>query len=334
MQIEIGGPACLPLALVGNPDGTAAVLGVSLRYPALNLTARAGAYLDVTGARADHVSAGARRYLRARQLPEQAQVEIELAIPSHMGLGSDALMTLAGAQAVAWVHGQPFQDVPALAEAAGLGPEHALEVQAFAQGGVLLVETPRADGAAPRVLRRQPLEHPQERAWAFVLYLPRVASGSSDTLEADRRAGLLQARPHLSPATGPLVDSVLWPSLAADDIEAFGHALAAIQDDNARALAQAASAVPLSEAEQDLLGLCQAHGAVAWGRSPTGLALFALIRGASPSVALRKKFVERVGIHAGTALAGIVDNTGARHAIQAAPPIYTGASPLVSGGHG
>ena len=221
-----------------------------------------------------------------------------------------------------------------MAAAAGLGPEHALEIQAYAQGGVLLVEAPRADGAVPRVLRRQPLEHPQEKAWAFVLYLPRVPAGVPGTLEAERLAALLQAHPRLSAETGRLVDEALWPALMNDDIKAFGRALLSIQDLNAAALAQAGTATPLSDEEQGLLDIYRDNGAVAWGRSPTGLALFALIRGASPSVALRKKVVERVGIHAGTALAGIVDNTGARHAIQAAPPIYTGASPLVSGGHG
>ena len=334
MQIEIGGPACLPLVLVNYPDGTTGLLGVTLRFPALNVTARASRLLDITGARADHVADRTRRYLQAQRLPEQGQVEIELAIPSHMGLGSDALMALAGAQAAAWVHGQPFEDPAAIASAAGLGPEHALEVQAYAQGGVLLVEAPRAGAAAPRVLRRETLEHAQDKAWAFVLYLPRVPAGTPAALEAERLTALLRAQAHLSAETGRQLDAELWPALVGDDIDGFGRALRAIQDLNAAALAQAGLAVPLTEDEQGLLDLYRDNGAVAWGRSPTGLALFALIRGASPSVALRKKVVERVGIHAGTALAGIVDNAGARFAIQAAPPIYTGASPLVSGGHG
>jgi hypothetical protein len=60
------------------------------------------------------------------------------------------------------------------------------------------------------------------------------------------------------------------------------------------------------------------------------MALYALIRGASPSVALRKKLVERVGVAGGTVMAAVVDNEGARYQVQAGSPVYTGASPLVA----
>ncbi len=331
MQIEIGAPACLPLALVRLENGTVARLGVTLRHPAINLTARASTWLDVTGARADHVSASVRRYLQQQRLPEQAQVEIELATPSQMGIGSDALMALSGAQAVAWVHGQAFEDVPAVAAAAGLGPEHALETQAYAQGGVLLVALPRPDGAAPAVVRRQTLAHADNAAWAFVLFLPRVPAEAPAALEAERLAAWLKAAPHVGAETGRLLEAELWPAMERDDLESFGRAMLAIQALNAQALEQAGMAVPLSADEQAILDIYQAQGAVAWGRSPTGLALYALIRGASPSVALRRKVVEHVGIAGGTVLASVVDNAGARYAVQAALPIYTGASPLVSG---
>jgi predicted sugar kinase len=330
MQIEIGAPACLPLGLVKLEDGTLARLGVTLRHPAINLAARAGDALDVTGARADHVAASARRYLRHQALPEQAEIEIELAIPSQMGLGSDALMALSGAQAAAWVHGQAFEDVPAVAAAAGVGPEHALEVQAYAQGGVLLVAAPRAEGGAPAVLRRQTLSHSDAAAWAFVLYLPRVPAGAALPSEAERLTGLLRAASGLSRETGRLVDTALWPALAADDLEGFGRAWQDLQQHNAVALEAAGAALPLSDDERAILDIYAANGAAAWGRSPTGLALFALVRGASASVALRKQVVARVGIHGGTAMAAVVDNDGARHALQAKPPTYTGASPLVA----
>jgi predicted sugar kinase len=182
------------------------------------------------------------------------------------------------------------------------------------------------------VLRRHPLSHTGDAAaWAWVLFLPRVGSGLPDTLEAERLAGLLAAGPHLSAETGRLLEAELWPALRGDDIEAFGRALRAIQDLNAAALERVGTAVPLTSDEQAILDIYRDSGAVAWGRSPNGLSLFALIRGAVPSVAMRRQVVARVGIQGGTALAAIVDNEGARHAIQAAAPIYTGASPLVAG---
>jgi predicted sugar kinase len=330
-QIEIGAPASLPLALVRLPSGAAGLLGASLRYPPLNLAARAAAALSVTGARAFHAHAAARHFLQAARLPERGEVEIELAIPSLMGLGSDGILALGVAQALAWVHDQPLGDMPGLAAAAGLGPKHALETQGYAQGGVLLVDVSPTRASSSHALRRSPLAHPDEAAWVFVLFLPRAPDGAPEDLEAVRLAQQLASVAHLPAETGRLLDGELWPALLRDDIDAFGRALTAIQALNASALEQAGTLPPLTRDEQAILELCRAHGAVACGRSPTGLALFALIRGARPSIALRQKLVERVGIRGGTVLGSIVDNRGARHRIHAAPPIYTGASPLVSG---
>lgn len=331
MQIEIGAPASLPLAAIRFDQGAAGLLGVTLQHPPLNLSARAGAVLNVEGARGERGGVFARHFLRHHKLPEQGEVEIELTVPSHMGLGSDASLALGVAEALAWVHNRPRNDTAALAAAAGLGPEWGLETQGYAQGGLLLVEAPWAGEAAPTVLRRQAVAHKAEAAWAFVLYLPRVPAGTPESLEADRRAALLSAIPHLSPETGRLLETALWPALAQDDLDGFGRALREIQQLNAEALAAAGAAAPLSETEQELLALAEAHGAEAWGRSPGGLALFALIRGKTPSINLRKELVERVGYHGGTVMAAITDNDGARNVVHDAPPIYTEGSPLVRG---
>jgi predicted sugar kinase len=330
MQIEIAAPALLTLGLARFEDGAAALLGASLRYPALNLSARAADHLLVTGARADLGQAAAQRFLGTRGLPLTAEVEIELAVPALMGLGSEALMTLATAQAAAWVHGLPFEDPAGLAPAAGLGPADALAVHAYAQGGVLLVEAPGPAGAPPAVLRRQPLAHKDPAAWVFVLYLPRPPAGTSPALESERLAALLGAAPHLSPESGRLLEQALWPALEGDDIARFGQALQMLQQLNQVALESAGGAAPLSDDERGILEIYAASSAVAWGRSPTGLALWALIQGAAPSVALRKQVVDRVGIHAGTVMGSIVDNRGARYAVHDKPPLYTGASPLVA----
>jgi predicted sugar kinase len=331
MQLEIGAPASLPLAAIRFEQGAAGLLGVTLQHPPLNLSARASEVLSVEGARGERAGAFARQFLRHHKLPEKGEIEIELTAPSHMGLGSDASLGLGVAEALAWVHGRPRNDTAALAAAAGLGPEWGLETQGYAQGGLLLVEAPWAAETAPKALRRQAVAHKAEAAWAFVLYLPRVPAGTPDTLEASRRAALLSAIPHLSQETGRLLETALWPALAGDDLDGFGQALREIQRLNAEALAVAGMAAPLSEDDQALLAICEAHGAAAWGRSPGGLALFALIRGKTPSINLRRALVERVGYHGGTVMAAITDNDGARNVVHDAPPIYTEGSPLVRG---
>jgi predicted sugar kinase len=331
MQIEIGAPTSLPLAAICFEDEGAGLLGVTLRHPPLNLSARASEVFSAEGARGERAQAFGRQFLRHYQLPEQGQIEIELATPSHMGLGSDATLALGVAQGLAWVHGRPHDDAAALAEAAGLGPAYALETHAYAQGGMLLVEAPNAEGAAPRVLRRQAVAHREEEAWAFVLFLPRVPAGTPDSLEADRRAALLKAMPHLSQETGKVLAQALWPRLAEDNFDGFAQALREIQSLNAAALEAAGVSAPLTAEERGILALYEANGAAVWGRSLGGLALYALIQGKTPSIALRKAVTDRVGYQGGTVMAAIVDNDGARNVVHEGTPIYTGASPLVTG---
>ncbi len=333
MEIEIGAPASLPLAVVRFESGATGLLGATLQHPPTNLFARAAAGLTVTGARADVAAGRAQRFFQHHGLPAQAEIDIELAIPSQMGLGSEGSLALSTGQALAWAHGLPMAPVPVLAEAVGLPPEHALEIQGYQGGGVLLVNTGRPDASAPAMLRRQSVAHREEHAWVFVLVLPRVAAGTPETLEAERLAALLASAEHLGPQSGHVLDADLWPALAAGDLEGFARALRTMQALNETALRQAGAEAPLTDEEQAVLDVCRENGALAWGRSPTGLALFALIRGATPSIQLRKRLAEHVGPFGGIVLASVVDNEGARHRVHATRPIYTGVSPLVSGSH-
>jgi predicted sugar kinase len=235
------------------------------------------------------------------------------------------------AQALAWAHDRPIDSPAALA--LGLGPEHELYIQTHQQGGMLLAQAGHRANRPSVPLRRATLVHADQAAWVFVLYLPRVGLDMPADLETRRLAALLASSDHLSEETGLLVDNELWPALQADDLERFGRALSAIQQLNQAALEQAGTDQPLSVEEQAILQLYRDNGAAAWGRSPTGLALFAIIRGSTASIALRKDLVERVGIYGGTVSGSIVDNAGSRHAVQATDPLYTGASPLVTGSH-
>jgi hypothetical protein len=59
----------------------------------------------VSGARADLARRQAEHFFRHHHLPAQAEIEIELAIPQYMGLGSAAMLGLTVARALATLHG-------------------------------------------------------------------------------------------------------------------------------------------------------------------------------------------------------------------------------------
>jgi predicted sugar kinase len=330
MSVEITTPACLLLGLVQH-EGQPCQLGVTLRYPPLQLLARAAPTLMVTGGRADLAYRQAERFYayqrtavpprspaRESELPlspawergaggEGAEIEIELAIPTFMGLGSSALLGLSVARSLAMLHGRPADDAQELARAVGLPADEALETHAFAQGGLLLV-----DGAGA-LRRRQPVAtHDEAGDWVFVLVLPRVPPGTPETLEADRRLALRQATARRDPETGRIFSTILWPAVVNDDIEEFARGLMAIQALNYAALLYTSEPMITSDEEAAILHLMRAGGALAWGRCICGMGLYGLIKGGGPSRDLRRALTERLGYFGGMVMATLCDNEGAQ----------------------
>jgi predicted sugar kinase len=319
MFIEIGSPASLPFGLVrleGEIGPQICLLGVTLQHPPVNLSVQTHpGGLQVSGARADLGYAQAARFLNHHNLPQRAEVEIELAIPSLVGLGSEAMLGLSLAQALAWLNNLPLDDTPALAHAVGLPPQDALEVWGYDRGGLLLVEVGQRENFLPP-LQRYEIAHSEQEAWAFVLVLPRVPDDTPETLEADRLKALLEAAPYLSADTGRIVAAELEPALAHNDLTAFGRSLMALQALNDEALARAGVPPAYTSEEQAVLDIICEHGAVAWGRSATGLALYGLVKGARASIDLRHKLRHHLGFFGGRAMATITANTGASYVIK------------------
>lgn len=290
-HIELAAPCCLTLA-AGRLHGRPALVGLALRHPPVQLEAHPAPSLTVTGARADAAYRCAARLQAARALGG-ARIEIELAIPSYMGLGSDALTGLAAAQALAALHGQQGGILPA---DAGLTPDDGLAAHAFAVGGLLAVG---ADGA---LLRRTTLPNTDEaRDWVFVCVLPRVPPGTPADLEDVRRRELWATGPG---APAETLTAELWRAAEEQDLPAFAAHLLALQ-----ALGPAPE---LGEGERTILAVMRAGGALACGRAPTGLALYALVRGAEASRELRHALSRTVGYTGGIVMASICDATGAR----------------------
>jgi beta-RFAP synthase len=314
MLIEIGAPASLPLGLV-QVDKKSCLLGLTLQHPPVQLSVQAYAGFKVTGARADIAHLYAKRFLEHYRLKRQVEVEIELAIPAFVGLGSEAILGLSVARALSHLNGEKVE-TEVLAQALKLGPQHALEVWGFDQGGLLLARTDSPAGQVPELVRRQEIAHPDKEAWAFVLHFPRVPAGTSERLETERLEALLQAAPHLSSESGHLVTDKLWPAVENDDLRGFAEALTRLQQLNEDALVAAGVSHSLGPDEQAVLSVMRENGALVCGQSATGMALYGLVKGSSATVALRHKLRDHVGHHGGIAMATIADNDGGRQVVK------------------
>ena len=322
MLIEVGSPASLPLGLVKFEDDTGSKLcwlGLTVQHPPIQIFAQAHTAFQVAGARADKGYEQAVRFLQHHQLKQQAEIEIESTIPNQVGLGSEALMGLSLAKALAWVHDIPSeeQETLAMAKALDLKPQQALEVWGFDRGGLLLVDTkPDREDTIPPLLRRQEIEHSEKEAWAFIFHFPDIPEGTPKTFETDRQSALLQAAPHLSIESGRLVDEALWPAVENDDIETFGTGLLTLHHMNEEALAKAGTPLNITDEDQAVLDLMRDSGAVAWGQNLTGISSYGLIKGGKASRILRKKLRDHVGFFGGLILATITDNRGVAETIK------------------
>jgi predicted sugar kinase len=293
-MLQLAAPCCLTLAAARH-NGRPALLGIALRHPPVQLDARLAPGLSITGARADAAYAHAARLEAHYGAAFGAEVEVELAIPAAMGLGSDALTGLSAARALAALHGLPAEG---LAAAAGLAPDNRLAAHAFAEGGLLLVG---ADGGR---LRRHPIPQRDEpRDWVFVFVLPRVPPGTPQDLEDTRRKALWATAEQFD-TRAEVVTETLWSAAEHDHFAGFAAAL--------RDLQALGPAPALSPGEEAVLAIMAAGGALAWGRAPTGLALYGLIEGGEPSRALRRELSRHVGHTGGIVMATICDTEGVR----------------------
>jgi predicted sugar kinase len=317
MVIELGSPAVLPFGGVRfevDDQVKTGLIGLTVQHPPIQLFARPDQALTVSGPRADIGRAAAEQFLHYHQLPALANLEIELAIPAFVGLGSEAILAMSVARALAQLHELPFDEPTALAQAVGLTAENALEVAGFAQGGLLLAEVNASSTTAP-FIRRQEITHDNREAWAFVFVLPRVSPDIIPSLESDRRRQTLAVVTDLS-NDNTISAEQFFHAVEADDIAAFGQAIMAIQQSNQAALTTAGQSLPFHEAEQAILDLMRDNGALAWGRSATGLSLFGLVKGAQASIDLRKVLMRRLGPFGGRIMATITDNRGAQCAMK------------------
>lgn len=299
-SIELAAPACLPLGLAQSVNGPVAV-GLALQHPPVAIIAQPSPVLEVSGAGYPIGQSAAQR------LPYTGNIEIELAPPLLMGLGAEPLLQLSVARALAEVNAASG-DARALSAQLGLDPLAALETAAFIHGGLLQVNVAAPEATTARL----PLAHHEDHAWVVVFFLPRPAEDDPDSLEAERRAALLAAAPHLSTQTSRVLNEQLWPAAARDDFAGFASAVANLHQLNMAALEAAGRPLLPRPAAQAVLDLLHAEGVPACGQTLTGLGVFALIQGAQPSRDLRKKLMALVGHAGGTVMATITDNDGCR----------------------
>jgi predicted sugar kinase len=106
----------------------------------------------------------------------------------------------------------------------------------------------------------------------------------------------------------------------------------ALQDCNHEALRQTGAERPLAPEDQAVLDLFAENGAFAWGRSPTGIALYGLVQGQRQASDMKKRLLALKGHFAGTTMATGIDNAGATTKLREAKQAAQGRASAVTTG--
>jgi len=316
MFIQIGTPACLPVGLTRVRHGETiknCILGFSLQYPPTHAFVYKKEGLQITGARAQISRQYALQVLSAHQLEANIAIEIELATPAQMGLGSEAGLAYTTAQAIAWAYDLTDETSSGLVKSISQSPDQVLVYHAMSEGGVLMVETQPEGGGYPGIIRREEIQHDNKKDdWVLVYVLPRTPKDAPESWESQRARELLNASDQLDEKEILTATDRLWSALEKDDIAGFGQGIMDIRRLNDEGLKRAGNPHRISSDEGTILEFMREHGAAASWRSATGLALFGLIKGAVPSVNLRNALRNRLGPYGGVVSATLIDNQGIR----------------------
>ena len=315
-HIEIGTPAILPMAFA-NLAGSPVLLGMTLQHPPVHLRAGKSKQFKFQGPRAHVARRYAERFLLNSGFSNKAEIIIENTPPSLVGFGSDEMLALSVAQAMAWVNDQDIEDYSSLAKWVGLGQDAALAFWSFCQGGILLVEMSATGDQMPPLLRRVQKKHRDNKAWSVNFHFPNALAGAPDNLEQIQRANLNAAAAALSPDSGILLDEALWPALEADDIAAFCSALTKLMALNDAALKKTGHWPATNDSLAALKAQLDEHKDVlATGISLTGHSIYALAESALASQSIRVTMRKAVGSFGGQVEATINDIDGNRPKIK------------------
>ena len=246
-------------------------LGVALKEIATEITVRRAPVLSVTGPQSGRVRKYVEQLTAALAVPGNLHVEIQRAIPEHVGLGSGTQMALAVGFAVNHLFDLGFS----VREIAGLterGARSGIGIGTFEKGG-LIVDGGRssATGTPPTIAR---INVPSR--WRFILVFDEREQGlnGSGELQAFRKL------PPFSESRAARICHLLLmkglPALVEEDIDAFGDTITEIQQSVGDYFAPAQGGRFMNPEVEKAVAWLGERGAVAMGQSswgPTGFCL-------------------------------------------------------------
>lgn len=213
------------------------------------------------------------RYCETEGLSPDVHVEVQSAIPEHVGLGSGTQMALAIGVGVARLHGLPA-DARTVACRLQRGLRSGIGVGVFEQGGFIVDGGRGMHTRTPPLLARLALP----AAWRLILVFDEHGQGLHGQ---DERVAFEELPPFPRSAAADLCHALLLqglPALAEGDLAGFGEVINRLQKTVGDHFAPVQGGRYTSAVVAEAMAWLQHHGATAVGQSswgPTGFCMTA-----------------------------------------------------------
>lgn len=199
-------------------------IGVALQDIHTEVTLSAADQLQVSGSSAERANKTVRQLCQALNVSERLQVQVQSAIPGHIGLGSGTQMALAIGMALNGFYGLNLS-VRDIARLADRGMRSGIGIGVFEHGGLVVDGGRGPQTDTPPLLSRMPVpEH-----WRFILVFDQRGQG----LHGEQEVSAFKQLPPFPRQEAERLCYLLLmqalPALAEQDLPKFGEVITALQ---------------------------------------------------------------------------------------------------------
>ncbi len=259
-------------------------IGVALEEISTRLTVYSANKLGAHGPQSSSALRNAKSICSALKLSDAVFVDVEQAIPEHVGLGSGTQMSLAVGMAISKFYGL---DIPLreIAHLSNRGARSGIGIGVFEQGGLIVDGGRSATTETPPVVSRMAFPS----AWRFILVFDERAKGLNGNFEVEAFQKL-PAFPQYKSAD--ICHRILMrglPAVTEHKLDEFGDVITFVQQTVGDYFAPAQGGRFMSVDVEQSIYWMGTHGAVGLGQSSWGPTGFCIVDSEKAGEELLKK---------------------------------------------
>lgn len=275
-SISISAPARLHMGFIdmsgalGRHFGS---IGVGLNEIATRIHLSGSERISIEGPCAERAQACLVNFCQKLNVSDALKLQIETAIPDHVGLGSGTQLALAIGVAISEYYGLGLS-VRQVAALTDRGARSGIGIAVFEQGGLVVDGGRGPHTQTPPLLSRIAFPDP----WRFILVYDQRGQGLHGQQELDAFKSLAPFPRSRAEQLSYLLLMQALPALAEQDLAGFGEVISALQNAVGEHFAPIQGGVFTSLAVAEAMQYLKSQGAVGIGQTswgPTGFCLVA-----------------------------------------------------------